>query len=131
MYCLFWFSCLWQIITVVKICTNSLCCIIMNMNCFYTKHSHPKIIVAKESNIFWSTWASNHIIICIYLLEISIFSLNHIIVRPTKIMNNLFKDCKFRTFKVIFQHQKSTESFFLWRILDQLLKMKLFENFDF
>ena len=48
---------------------------------------------------------------CMDLLEISIFSLNHVIVRPTKIMNNLLKDCKILTFKVIFQHQKSTESF--------------------
>ena len=46
-----------------------------------------------------------------HMLEIGIFSLNHVIVRPTKIMNNLLKDCKIRTFKVIFQHQKSTESF--------------------
>ena len=45
------------------------------------------------------------------ILEISIFSINHVIVRPTKIMNNVLKDCKIRTFKVIFQHQKSTESF--------------------
>ena len=48
---------------------------------------------------------------CMHVLEISIFSLNHVIVRPTKIMNNPLKDCKIRTFKVIFQHQKSTESF--------------------
>ena len=46
-----------------------------------------------------------------HILEISIFSLNHVIVRPTKIMNNLLKDCKIRTFKVIFQHQKLTEAF--------------------
>ena len=42
------------------------------------------------------------------ILEISIFSLNHVIVRPTKIMNDLLKICKICTFKVIFQHQKST-----------------------
>ena len=40
-----------------------------------------------------------------------IFSLNNVIARPTKIMNNLLKDCNIRSFKVIFQHQKSTESF--------------------
>ena len=33
-----------------------------------------------------------------HLLEISIFSLNHDIVRLTKIMNNLVKDLKIRTF---------------------------------
>ena len=45
-----------------------------------------------------------------HILEISIFSLNHVIVRPTKIINNLLKDCKILTFKVIFQRLKSTES---------------------
>ena len=43
------------------------------------------------------------------------------IIRLTKIMNNLLKDCKICTFKVILKHQKSTESFvffFLLRILD-------------
>jgi hypothetical protein len=47
----------------------------------------------------------------LHILEISIFSLNLDIVRPTKIMKNLLKDCKIRTFKVIFQHQKPMESF--------------------
>ena len=36
------------------------------------------------------------------LTEISIFSLNNDFVRITKIMNNLVKDYKIRTFKVIF-----------------------------
>ena len=59
-----------------------------------------------------------------HILEISIFSLNNVIVKPTKIMNNFLKDGKTPTFKVIFQHQKSMESFwfFLWRILDQDIK---------
>ena len=39
----------------------------------------------------------------IHLLEISIFSLNDDIVRLTKIMNNLVKDLKILSFKVIFQ----------------------------
>ena len=47
----------------------------------------------------------------VHILEISIFSRNHVIVRPTKIMNNLLKDCKICTFKVIFQHKKSMASF--------------------
>ena len=33
-----------------------------------------------------------------HLLKISIFSLNNDVVRLTKIMNNLVKDCKFHTF---------------------------------
>ena len=45
-----------------------------------------------------------------HILEINIFSLNHVIVRPTKIMNNLLKDGKIMTVKVIFQQPKSTES---------------------
>ena len=39
---------------------------------------------------------------CMHLVEISIFSLNHVIVRLTKIMNNLLEHLKIRTFKVIF-----------------------------
>ena len=39
----------------------------------------------------------------LHILKISIYSLNHVIVRPTKIINNLLKIC---TFKVIFQPQK-------------------------
>ena len=37
----------------------------------------------------------------LYILKIRIFSLNHVIVRPTKIMNNLLKVFKICTFKVI------------------------------
>ena len=44
-------------------------------------------------------------------LEISIFSLSNDIVRLTKIMNNLFKDLKILSFKVIFQCLKLVESF--------------------
>ena len=47
----------------------------------------------------------------INLLKISIFSLNNDILRLTKIMNNLVKGCKIRTFKVIFQCLKLVESF--------------------
>ena len=72
-----------------------------------------------------------------HLLKISIFSLNSDIIRLTKIMNNLVKDCKIRTFKVIFQCLKLVESFRKKnyvkniRLGDQLLLMKFFENFDF
>ena len=47
----------------------------------------------------------------IHLLEISTFSLNNVIVRLTKIMNNPGKDFKILIFKVIFQYQKLIESF--------------------
>ena len=46
-----------------------------------------------------------------HILEIIIFPLNYVIVRPTKIVNNLLKDCKIGTFKVLFKHQKSMEFF--------------------
>ena len=58
---------------------------------------------------------------CMHLLEISIFSLNNVTIRLTKIMNNLLKHLKILIFKVIFQCWKLVESFrnfFLWRILD-------------
>merc|ERR1739844_197321 len=48
---------------------------------------------------------------CMHLVEISIFSLNHVIVRLTKIMNNLLEHIKIHTFKVIFLCKKSVESF--------------------
>ena len=47
----------------------------------------------------------------IHLLEISIFLLNNDLVRLTKIMNNLVKDFKILSFKVIFQCLKLVESF--------------------
>ena len=40
---------------------------------------------------------------CMHLVEISIFSLNNVTVRLTKIMNNLLKHLKILIFKVIFQ----------------------------
>ena len=46
-----------------------------------------------------------------HLLEISIFSLNNDLVILTKIMNNLVKDIKILSFKVIFQCLKLVESF--------------------
>ena len=46
-----------------------------------------------------------------HILEINIFSLNHVIIRRTKIMNNLLKVCKICTFKAIFWYPKSTKSF--------------------
>ena len=74
---------------------------------------------------------------CVHLVEISIFSLNHAIIRLTKIINNLVKELKILSFKVIFQCLKLAESFQkknslknIW-LGDQLILMKFFENFDF
>ena len=44
-----------------------------------------------------------------HLLEMRIFSLNNDIVRLTKIINNLVKDLKILSFKVIFQCLKLVE----------------------
>ena len=71
------------------------------------------------------------------LLKISIFSVNKDILRLTKIMNNLVKDCKIRTFKIIFHCLKLVESFhkiFSVKNIglgDQLLLMICFKNFTF
>ena len=46
-----------------------------------------------------------------HLLEISIFSLNNDLVKLTKIMNNLVKDLKILSFKVIFKCLKFVESY--------------------
>ena len=46
-----------------------------------------------------------------HLMEISIFSLNNDLVRPTKIMSNLVKDLKILNFKVSFKSLKLVESF--------------------
>ena len=46
-----------------------------------------------------------------HLLEISIFSLNNDLIRLTKIMNNLVKDLKILSFKVLFQCLKLVKSF--------------------
>ena len=70
---------------------------------------------------------------CMHLVEISIFSLNHVIMRPIKILNNILKVCKICTFEVIFQHKKSTESFwffFLWRMFDKEISTLINENWD-
>ena len=72
-----------------------------------------------------------------HLLEISIFSLNNDPVRLTRIMNNLVKDLKILSFKVIFKRLKLVKYFQkiisvknVW-LEDQLILMKFFENFDF
>ena len=43
------------------------------------------------------------------LVDISVFSLNNVTVRPTKIMSNLLKHLKIQIFKVIFQFGKLIE----------------------
>ena len=72
-----------------------------------------------------------------HLLELSIFSLNNDIVRLTKIMNNLVKDLKILSFKVIFQCLKLVESFQkkisvknIW-LGGHFISMKVSWNFDF
>ena len=71
-----------------------------------------------------------------HLLKKSIFSLNNDIVRLTKIMNNLVKDLKILSFKVIFQCLKLVQSFQKkfceeYLIGGQLLLVKRFEKLRF
>jgi hypothetical protein len=71
-----------------------------------------------------------------HLLKISIFSLNNDLVRVTKIMNNLVKDLKILSFKVIFKHLKLVESFQKKMCEEYLIRRptynnEIFENFDF
>ena len=61
-----------------------------------------------------------------HLLKISISSLNNDILRLTKIMNNLVKDCKIRTFKVIFQCLKLVESFKFFFCEEYLIRRPTF-----
>ena len=71
-----------------------------------------------------------------HLLKISIFSINNDILRLTKIMNNLVKDLKTLSFKVIFQCLKLVESFPKKIFCQEYLIARLtyineiFENFD-
>ena len=50
----------------------------------------------------------------LHILKISIFTLNHAIVRPTKIIKDLLKDRKILIFIVIFQSRKLAESFWFF-----------------
>ena len=73
----------------------------------------------------------------INLVEISIFSLNKVTIRLTKILNNLLEHLKILILKVIFQCGKliefSPKKIHLKNIgpRDQLLIENGFENFDF
>ena len=73
-----------------------------------------------------------------FLIKLGIYWIgNNDLVRLTKILNNLVKDLKILSFKVIFQCLKLVESFQnffsvknIW-FRDQLLLIQFFENFDF
>ena len=56
---------------------------------------------------------------CMHLVEISIFSLNNVTVRLTKIMNNFLEHLKIRIFKVISQ---------CWKLVESFLKKKSVKN---
>jgi hypothetical protein len=60
-----------------------------------------RLEVRYHSRFFYASWPQMNF----YILEIS-FSFHymyHVIVRPTKIISNLLKDCKILTSKVIFR----------------------------
>ena len=66
-----------------------------------------------------------------HLAEISIFSLNNVTVRLTKIMNNLHERLKILIFKVIFQCEKLIVSFQLFFFEDYWFRRLPFNNFFF
>ena len=45
------------------------------------------------------------------------FTKSYVMVRPTKLMNNLLKVCKICTFLLIFPYQKSTKSFWFFKLI--------------
>jgi hypothetical protein len=70
---------------------------------------------------------------CLHLLEISNFSLNHVIIRRIKIKNNILKHREVCIFKVIFTPQELVKSFWktnsmknIW-LGDQLVWKYIFE----
>ena len=68
---------------------------------------------------------------CMHQEEISIFSLNHVILRLAKIMNNLLEHLKILIFKVIFSVENwlnLAKKISLKNIGDQLLLIIFFEN---
>ena len=62
-----------------------------------------------RSRFFYQVW--HQTTYALHLLEISIFSLNNDLARLTKIMNNLVKDLKILSFKVIFCCLELVEAF--------------------
>ena len=83
-------------------------------------------LLMNRSMEFWR-WKKVQTCLIDFLIMLGIKPRHHVIIRPSK-MNNLLKVCKLCSFKVIFWHQKSTESFwfffckeYLTKIEDQLL----------
>ena len=98
------------------------CCMLdlhISTDCFFLK---TKIYFRRKmhkywnrSKIFCANWAWN-------LVEISIFSINHVIIRLTKIINNLVKHLKIRRYNF--------QSHFSVLKIDQIfLKKKFYEEY--
>ena len=105
----------------------------------WSKYSFKKILQVPKINCAASSWLGKKIFFmeslacalesvqdflikldmkpCMHLVEISIFSLNHVIVRLTKIMNNLVEYLKIYSFEVIFLCLNLVESFRRWQDL--------------
>ena len=82
----------------------------------YSTFSKNIIFTLKQESFcridnFQDFWINLGIKPSTHLLEISIFSLNDDLVRLTKITNNVVKDLKILSFKVIFQCVKLVESY--------------------
>ena len=94
-----WFRCIW----LQNLCPKLL--ISVNYHILFTR-KYPRILESVQDFLIKLDMKP-----CMHLVEISIFSLNHVIVRLTKIMNNLLEHLKIHTFKVIFLCEKLVEYF--------------------
>ena len=84
----------------------------------YPSRKKKRLHLKKKSHLavfaldtFQDFLIAEHMKPCMHILEISISSLNHGIVRPTKTPKSANKKCQFLTFKVNFLCQKLSESF--------------------
>ena len=85
---------------------------------------------------FQDVLIAEHIKPCMHILAISISSVKHVIIRPTKTPKSADKKCQFLTSKVNFLCQKLSESFNFFSFKNvnlgaHLLLLAFFDNFDF
>ena len=95
---------------VIKVITEVLITLVckrigINYNCLQIDRKHYVL------DTFQNFLIAEHIEPCMHILEISISSLKHLIVRPTKTPKSADKKRQFLTFKVNFLCQKLSKSF--------------------
>ena len=84
--------------------------------CFYVYSFNDLTYLMYHSTFFVQVGHEN----TYALVEKSFFLLNHVIIRPTKIMNNLHKVCQIRTFKVIKKQTNLSDFFFCEEYLTRI-----------